>query len=66
MTTLIMFGLTLLILLAVFALMGIKVILKPGSEFKKSCGDLSGEGCSHCGRPAGEFCDDHGKGTCDE
>lgn len=56
------FGATLIIMLLVFALMGVKVILKPGSEFKKTCSmEAAGSACSHCGRPAGEYCDEHPK-----
>ena len=66
MEPLILFGLTAIGFLLIFALMAIKVILKPGSEFKKNCGNLDESGCSHCGRPAGEVCDSHDSGGCEE
>lgn len=67
MEPLILFGATAVILLLVFALIGIKVILKPGSEFKKNCVSIDGDGsCSHCGRPSGEVCEDHDNGGCED
>lgn len=63
---LILFGITAVAFLIIFTMMGIKLILKPGSEFKKNCGQLDGDSCSHCGRPEGSFCDSHDNGGCDE
>ena len=61
------FGFTVLVILTAFALIGIKVLIKPGGEFKKNCGNLKcGDGCSHCGRPTGEVCEDHDSGGCDD
>ena len=64
---LVMFGITAFVMLTVVALMGVKVILKPGSEFKKNCGSMDRDsGCSHCGRPSDEVCDAHDSGGCDD
>jgi hypothetical protein len=54
---------TLAVFLIGFTLLGIRVLLVPGSEFRKSCsGDvLKHEGgiCSHCGRTDESPCDSH-------
>jgi hypothetical protein len=64
---LITFAITAFVLLAVFGLMGIKVLLKPGGEFKKNCGNFEDkDGCSHCGRPSGDVCDEHNTGGCND
>ncbi|OVE82203.1 hypothetical protein BVY04_01660 [bacterium M21] len=54
-----------IVFLLAFALMGIKVILTPSGEFKKNCSGGTDGSCSHCGRPADDYCDNHEAGTCE-
>jgi len=56
----VLFLATLIVLGAGLALLAVRIILVPGGEFRRRCA-AADDGCPHCGRPAGEHCDDHGR-----